>query len=183
MENTVCSSVDTDAKHAVQIGTGNVFGPLVKIRTGGGPICIGDGNVFDGLVELRNVLPPNADGTPQTLTIGSRNHFGTRCCVHAQSVGSDNVFHADTKLLVGSNVGSFVTVTAKRSVESGVAVPDNTIVYGRDGETRRRDHTGQPADYLPKLRKYLAQTLPDFHKCRAGLGNSDAKSVASSPTA
>ena len=159
--NTICSSVDVDKSHPVTVGTDNVFGPVVKIRAVSGPIVIGSGNVFECMVEVRNVLPPAADGSPQTMYIGDNNHFGTRTTVYAQEVGSNNILHTGASVLVGAKVGDGAILTARKSVACGEVLADNSTAQGHTVDIR--------PDYLPKLRAYLAGSLPDFHTCRPEL--------------
>eukprot|EP00755_Sulcionema_specki_P039978 Sspe_Gene.24785::Locus_9860_Transcript_2_2_Confidence_0.667_Length_8049::g.24785::m.24785/K10428/DCTN6; dynactin 6 len=164
--NIVCSTalVEGDVKFT---GNANVLHPCARIRALKGPIEIGSGNIFEECCEIRNNLPPNEDGTPRTLVIGSHNLFQAGCQVRASRVGDGNDFNVRCCVKEGAEVGSDCIVGVRRVVSEDKKLADRTVVYGPNGEyrqysegqlnvsTHRQDH----ADLLASLQA----TIPRFH--------------------
>ncbi|KAI8925199.1 trimeric LpxA-like protein [Entophlyctis helioformis] len=157
--NTVCANVRIQGPD-IDLGTNNVFQPLVRIlqEDGAGPIVMGSNNIFEEQVTVIN-------SGPAMLFIGDNNLFSTGSTIRSKYVGNNCTVSAKAVLHPDSSIQDNCVIGPRCIVAAGETVPENTVMYGTGDHVSRTRAKPLASQILlhPKHVEYLKDVLPKYH--------------------
>ncbi|CAL8241928.1 unnamed protein product [Merluccius merluccius] len=157
--------VESEIRGDVSIGARTVVHPKARIIAEAGPIIIGEGNLIEEQALIinsypENIMPDTEDVEPNTLTIGANNVFEVGCVSRALKIGDNNVIESKADLGKSVSLTSGCIIGAGCQVNTSEVIPENTVVYGANGNRRVQSEKPQPQtlqlDFLMKI-------LPNYH--------------------
>mmetsp|Transcript_16185 Transcript_16185/g.21439 ORF Transcript_16185/g.21439 Transcript_16185/m.21439 type:complete len:198 (+) Transcript_16185:30-623(+) len=119
----------SSGEHNIEIGAKTIVHPLARIEAISGPIIIGEGNIIEEFCEIINNV------SEEPLIIGNSNLFEVGSAIHANKVGTYNVFKPRCRVDANSSIGNGCMIGSTVHIQEGTAVGDNSVLF-RFGDSR-----------------------------------------------